>query len=138
VSLNIFCVNCGNKLPSSYTVNYCPKCRHVIKSEKRILKYTSDGRPVFQDHGTSKENTRPSNTSPNTTKQKQPMSTKKAIFYIVMFIFWVSLAIYFAYTIYQQLVVGPAEDAYYESYGCYISDGGSMYTCPNGLPPERP
>jgi hypothetical protein len=42
--------------------------------------------------------------------------------------------------IYDLVVTQPriaATDAYYESYGCYISDGGSAYTCPNGLPPPR-
>lgn len=152
---DIFCVNCGNKLPSFNTANYCPNCGHLVKNENRILKYTSDGKPVYRDQeqenisakiteiqskgsddGTSKskEISRPLNASSKVTKQKQPIS---AIFYIVMFIFWVSLAIYFAYQIYGQVILGPAEDRYYESYGCYISDGGSQYTCPNGLPPPR-
>ncbi|CAN5418277.1 hypothetical protein BH18THE2_BH18THE2_17050 [soil metagenome] len=65
------------------------------------------------------------------------MSTAAAIWHIAKFFIFAGLAIYFAYYLYQQLVVGPAEDAYYESYGCYISDGGSQYTCPNGLPPPR-
>ena len=46
-------MNCGNELPSSYTVNYCPNCGHAVKKENRIAKYTSDGRPV--NH--SQENT---------------------------------------------------------------------------------
>ena len=44
----ICCVNCGNKLLSTYKVNYCPNCVHLIKNENRILKYTSDGKPVCQ------------------------------------------------------------------------------------------
>jgi predicted RNA-binding Zn-ribbon protein involved in translation (DUF1610 family) len=43
-----FCKNCGNELPLSYTVNYCPNCGHLIKKENRIAKYTSDGKPVIQ------------------------------------------------------------------------------------------
>jgi hypothetical protein len=36
----------------------------------------------------------------------------------------------------QEIAETPAEDAYYEAHGCYVSDGGSMYTCPNGAPPD--
>ena len=66
---------------------------------------------------------------------EQKMSTGKTIFWIGFTIFWIIIAGYTAWTIYRDQVLGPQKDALYESYGCYISDGGSMYTCPNGLPP---
>lgn len=42
----MFCVNCGNELPSSNTINYCPNCGQQVKGENKIAKYTSDGKPV--------------------------------------------------------------------------------------------
>jgi hypothetical protein len=47
----MFCVNCGNELPSSNTIKYCPKCGQPIKEENRIAKYTSDGKPINQIKG---------------------------------------------------------------------------------------
>ena len=72
--------------------------------------------------------------------EQKPMSVRKSIFHIAMFIFWVSLAIYFAHNIYLWFVHNAEvekEDARYEAHGCYVSDGGSMYSCPNGLPPSE-
>jgi hypothetical protein len=74
-----------------------------------------------------------------TTEAKPKMSTGKAVFTVVMLVFWVGLAIYFgikAFSGMQEIAETPAEDAYYDAHGCYISDGGNMYTCPNGAPPQ--
>lgn len=70
------------------------------------------------------------------------MSPARAVFSLVMFVFWVSLAIYFAHNLYVGLVVEPAElakeDARYLAHGCTIDPDGKEYTCPNGLPPDAP
>jgi hypothetical protein len=70
------------------------------------------------------------------------MTKGKAVFSIVMFIFWISLAIYFAHNIYVSQVVEPAElareDARYLAHGCTIDPDGQEYSCPNGLPPGEP
>lgn len=44
----MFCVKCGNELPTSYTINFCPNCGQVINEEHKIAKYTSDGKPINQ------------------------------------------------------------------------------------------
>ena len=67
------------------------------------------------------------------------MSAAKGIFALGMTIFWAIMAVWFGSQFIgsmQEVLEGPEEDAYYESYGCYISDGGNMYTCPNGSPPD--
>lgn len=43
------------------------------------------------------------------SEQKKPMSVGRAVFTIAMFIFWLSLSIYFAHHIYVISVVRPAE-----------------------------
>jgi hypothetical protein len=68
-------------------------------------------------------------------ESKKPRSLKNADILSWDDYILVILAGYFAYQIYGQMVLQP--HAYYEAHGCYISDGGDMYTCPNGLPPER-
>jgi hypothetical protein len=59
------------------------------------------------------------------------MSTAKAVFSLIMFVFWVSMAIYFAHHIYVLQVVKPAaleklyqeQDAEYDAlYRNYCSD----------------
>ena len=70
--------------------------------------------------------------------EQKPMGLGKSIFHIAMFFFWVALAIYFAHNIYLWFVQNAEtekEDAMYLAHGCYVSDGGTTYTCPNGLPP---
>ena len=42
--------------------------------------------------------------------EQKPMSVRKSIFHIVMFIFWVSLAIYFAHNIYLWFVQNAEVD----------------------------
>ena len=69
------------------------------------------------------------------SQQTQKMSTAKFIFWIGFTIFWIIIAGYTAWGIYRNNVL--QEDALYEAHGCYISDGGTMYTCPNGLPPGK-
>jgi hypothetical protein len=67
------------------------------------------------------------------------MSTAKAVFSLVMTVFWICMAGYFAHSLYVGLVVEPAElakeDAVYLAHGCTIDPDGQEYTCPNGLPP---
>jgi hypothetical protein len=73
------------------------------------------------------------------TNREKPVSLGKSIFTILMFIFSVSMALYFAHSRYLGLVIQPAElakeDAIYLAYGCTIDPDGQEYTCPNGLPP---
>ena len=46
----------------------------------------------------------------------------------------ISLWYLFNYAI-PHMMQAMEQDEKYLAHGCYISDGGSMYTCPNGLPP---
>ena len=47
----MFCVKCGNEIPTAYTTNFCPNCGQAINGESKIAKYTSDGRPINQTKG---------------------------------------------------------------------------------------
>ena len=47
----MFCVKCGNELPTAYTTNFCPNCGQAINGESKIAKYTSDGNLVNQTKG---------------------------------------------------------------------------------------
>jgi hypothetical protein len=100
------CVNCGNKLHSSYTVNYYAKCGRLIKNEK--LKYTSDGKPNISrsrarnistkiteiqskglDDGTSKSK----GTAENSTKGNNYQSGWGGIIFIILFIIITAIVI---------------------------------------------
>jgi hypothetical protein len=80
----MFCVNCGNELPTSYTINYCPNCGHQVKEENKIAKYTGDGKPVNQTKGQESISTKASATDPRsdfgTPESKEiakPINSKK-------------------------------------------------------------
>jgi hypothetical protein len=67
------------------------------------------------------------------------MATGKAVISVIGFLLVVASAIYFGWRFIgstDEILEQPDEDAYYASYGCYESDGGTMYTCPNGAPPD--
>ena len=67
------------------------------------------------------------------------MSGAKSIGAVISVIFGIIMAGYFGWQIIQntqEIAETPDEDAYYEAHGRYVSDGGNMYTCPNGAPPQ--
>jgi hypothetical protein len=66
-------------------------------------------------------------------------TTVRAVVYAIGFLLVLVSAVYFGIRAIgglQEIAEQPTEDDYYEANGCYISDGGSMYTCPNGAPSD--
>lgn len=67
------------------------------------------------------------------------MSAGKAVVIVISIILVLAAAVYFGGKFIGglgEITEQPDEDAYYKAHGCYISDGGSAYTCPNGAPPD--